>query len=91
MKSFKKEKILNESLLKVLPNFAGLFKKYGGEIEFEPYSNCEVTKFDVIMSLMVYIENELINKNNKFSKVELVQICMETLSIANACQKKGDN
>lgn len=91
MKSFKKEKILNESLLKVLPNFAGLLKKYDGEIEFEPYSDCEVTKFDVIMSLMVYIENEIINKNNKFSTVELAQIAMETLSIAHACQKKGDN
>ena len=91
MKSFKKEKILNESLLKVLPNFGGLFKKYGGEIEFEPDSNCDVSKFDVIMSLMVYIENEIINKNNKFSTVELAQIAMETLSIAHACQKKGDN
>lgn len=91
MKSFKKEKILNESLLKVLPNFGGSLKKYDGEIEFEPYIDCEVTKFDVIMSLMVYIENEIINKNNKFSTVELAQIAMETLSIAHACQKKGDN
>ena len=90
MKSFKKEKILNESLLKVLPNFVGSLKKYDGEIEFETYSDCELTKFDVIMSLMVYIENEIINKNNKFSTVELAQIAMETLSIAHACQKKGE-
>lgn len=89
MKSFEKEKILNEGLLKVIPNFVGLFKKYVGEIEFEPYSNCEVSKFDILISLMVYIENELINENNKFSKVELLQICMETLSIVHACQKKG--
>lgn len=90
MKSFEKEKILNESLLKVLPNFVGVFKKYGGEIEFEPYSKYDVLKFDVIMSLMVYIENELIKENNKFSNEQLVQIAMETLSIAHACQKKGE-
>lgn len=91
MKSFEKEKILNESLLKVLPNFVGVFKKYDGEIEFEPYSKCDVSKFNVIMSLMVYIENELINENNKFTIEQLVQISLQMLSIAHACQKKGDN
>lgn len=90
MKSFKKEKMLNKSLLKVLPNFEALINKCDERIMVVT-NNMSVSKFDVLMSLLIFIENELINKNNEFSKVELVQICMETLSIAHACQKKGDN
>lgn len=90
MKSFEKEKILNESLLKVLPNFEAIINKCDEKIMLVT-NNMDISKFDILMSLLVFIENQIISNDIKFTTEQLVQISLQILSIAHACQKKGDN
>lgn len=90
MKSFEKEKILNESLLKVLPNFEAIINKCDERIMVVT-NNMDISKFDILMSLLVFIENQIISNDIKFTTEQLVQISLQILSIAHACRKKGDN
>lgn len=90
MKEFKNVKIANDAILKIIPDFKITIAKENGKISGVTFIDNEITIYEILMSLMIYIENMIINEDNDFKGIELVQLSAQCLSIAHACQKKGE-
>lgn len=91
MKEFKKAKIANEAILKMIPDFKMSIIKNEGKISGDTFVDDEVKISDILLSLLVYVENTILNNDNEFTFQELAQLSMQCLSIATACEKKGEN
>lgn len=88
MDKFKNQKIINERILNKTPNFEGIIKKCDEKIIFETES-IDIPKFDILLSLLIYIENVIISDNTEFTTEQLIQLALQLLSISKACEKKG--
>lgn len=91
MKEFKKVKIGNEAILKMIPDFKMSIIKNEGKISGSTFADDEVKITDILLSLLLYVENTIINNDNEFTVQELVNLSMQCLSIAKACEKKGES
>lgn len=89
MDKFKNQKIINERILNKTHNFEGIIKKCDEKIIFETES-LDIPKFDILLSLLIFIENQIISNDTKFTDEELVQLALQLLSISQACEKKGE-
>ena len=88
MDKFKNQKIINERILNKTPNFEGIIKKCDEKIIFETES-IDIPKFDILLSLLIFIENQIISNDTKFTDEQLIQLALQLLSISKACEKKG--
>nr|DAL24237.1 MAG TPA_asm: hypothetical protein [Caudoviricetes sp.] len=89
MYKFKNQKIMNERILNKTPNFEGIITKCDEKIMFVT-NNIDVPRFDILLSLLIYIENVIISDNTKFTTEQLLQLALQLLSITKACDKKGE-
>lgn len=89
MDKFINQKIMNERILNKIPNFEGIITKCDEKIMFVT-SNMSISKFDILMSLLIFIENQIISNDTKFTDEELIQIALQLLLISKACEKKGE-
>lgn len=89
MDKFKNQKIINERILNKTPNFEGIIKKCDEKIIFET-EYIDIPKFDILLSLLIFIENVIINDNNKFTDEQIITLAMQLLSLSKACEKKGE-
>lgn len=89
MDQFKNQKIMNERILNKTPNFEGIITKCDEKIMFVTNS-IDIPKFDILLSLLILIENQLISDDVKFTDEQLIQLALQLLSISKACKKKGE-
>lgn len=89
MDQFKNQKIMNERILNKTSNFEGIITKCDEKIMFVTNS-IDIPKFDILLSLLILIENQLISDDAKFTDEQLIQLALQLLSISKACKKKGE-
>lgn len=89
MDKFKNQKIMNERILNKIPNFEVIIDKCDEKIMLVT-NNIDIPKFDILLSLLIFIENQIISNDTKFTDEELIQIALQLLSISKACEKKGE-
>lgn len=89
MDKFKNQKNMNERILNKTPNFEGIITKCDEKIMFVTES-LDISRFDILLSLLIYIENVIISDDTKFTTEQLIQLALQLLSISKACEKKGE-
>lgn len=89
MDKFKNQKIINESILSKIPNFEAIIDKCDEKIMLVT-NNMSISKIDVLMSLLIFIENTIISDDTKFTTEQLIQLALQLLSLTKACDKKGE-
>lgn len=90
MEEFKNIKIANEGILKMMSDFKIIIDKENGKISGVMIKDNEIRIYEILVSLMIYIENMIISKDNEFKFTDLIQISAQCLSIVKACEKKGE-
>lgn len=91
MEKFKNIKSANKNILKMMSDFKITIDKEDEKISGVMIKDNEIRIYEILLSLMIYIENMIISKDNEFKYTDLIQISAQCLSIVKACQKKGDN
>ena len=89
MKELKNVKIANEGILKMMSDFKIVIEKENGKISGSAIIDNEITTPEILLSLMIYVENMIINEDSEFKSIELMQLAAQCLSVAKACEKKG--
>lgn len=90
MKDFKNIKIANETILKMTPDFKITIVKENGKISGFAIPDNEIRIAEILLSLMIYCENMIINEDSEFEGSELLKLSVQCLSIAKGCEKKGE-